>query len=70
MRARLCLLHRPKRRAGPPHPAFRGGERHQVLEEKTWIWVSDLPAATVPATRIQRWGMTDGTSKIAASMNW
>jgi len=33
-----------------------GGKARDVLEEKTWIWVTDLPSAIVPATKIQRWG--------------
>jgi len=33
-----------------------GGKAKDVLEEKTWIWVTDLPAATIPAAKIQRWG--------------
>ncbi len=33
-----------------------GGKPTVVLEEKTWVWVSDLPCATVPPAKIQRWG--------------
>jgi hypothetical protein len=33
-----------------------GGRTEQVSEKKTWIWVTDLPAATVPAAKIQLWG--------------
>lgn len=33
-----------------------GGKPTDVLEEKTWIWVTDLPCATMPPTKIQRWG--------------
>ncbi len=33
-----------------------GGKLKDVLEEKTWIWVTDLPCAIVPPTKIQRWG--------------
>jgi len=33
-----------------------GGKPKEVLEKKTWIWVTDLPAATVPAAKIQLWG--------------
>lgn len=33
-----------------------GGKATDLLEEKTWIWVTDLPAATVPPGKIQRWG--------------
>lgn len=35
---------------------FVGGKKEQVTEEKTWIWVSDLPTEVTPATLIQRWG--------------
>jgi hypothetical protein len=33
-----------------------GGKAKDVLEKKTWIWVTDLPAAIVPPAKIQRWG--------------
>ena len=33
-----------------------GGQAKDVIEQKTWIWVTDLPAATVPPAKIQRWG--------------
>jgi hypothetical protein len=33
-----------------------GGERQTVTDERRWIWVTDLPAAVVPAATIQRWG--------------
>jgi len=33
-----------------------GGKPTDVLEEKTWVWVTDLSCATVPPTKIQRWG--------------
>ena len=33
-----------------------GGQRQVMPEDKRWIWVTDLPAAVVPATTIQRWG--------------
>lgn len=33
-----------------------GGRRQEVPETHTWIWVTDLPAASVPASKIQRWG--------------
>lgn len=33
-----------------------GGQRQRVEEDHRWIWVTDLPAAVVPATTIQRWG--------------
>lgn len=33
-----------------------GGKRHEVVEQRTWVWVTDLPPSVVPATTIQRWG--------------
>jgi hypothetical protein len=33
-----------------------GGKPTDVVEEKTWVWVTDLPSATVLPTKIQRWG--------------
>jgi hypothetical protein len=33
-----------------------GGKAEEIIEKKTWIWVTDLPAATVPPTKIQLWG--------------
>ena len=33
-----------------------GGEVEQILDKKTWIWVTDLPAAVVPPAKIQLWG--------------
>lgn len=33
-----------------------GGKLTDILEEKTWVWVTDLPCTTVPPTKIQRWG--------------
>jgi hypothetical protein len=33
-----------------------GGRPTDSLEEKTWVWVTDLPAALVPPATIQRWG--------------
>lgn len=33
-----------------------GGKRQEVLEEATWVWVTDLPSSLVPASKIQRWG--------------
>jgi hypothetical protein len=33
-----------------------GAKPTDVLEQRTWVWVTDLPGATVPATKIQRWG--------------
>jgi hypothetical protein len=35
---------------------FKGGKRQSVEVSKTWAWVTDLPAAIVPAVLIQRWG--------------
>jgi hypothetical protein len=39
-----------------PKRKIVGGKPTGVLEEKTWVWVTDLPGATVPPTKIQRWG--------------
>ena len=33
-----------------------GGEKQEVIEEKTWVWVTDLSAAEAGAALIQRWG--------------
>lgn len=33
-----------------------GGRKQEVVEEKLWVWVTDLPASQVSTTRIQRWG--------------
>jgi hypothetical protein len=33
-----------------------GGKAEEIIEKKTWIWVTDLPAATVPPAKIQLWG--------------
>ena len=33
-----------------------GGKPTDTVEENTWVWVTDLPSATVPPTKIQRWG--------------
>jgi hypothetical protein len=33
-----------------------GGKPQAVVEETTWVWVTDLPPTVVPATKIQRWG--------------
>ena len=33
-----------------------GGKPTDILEEKTWVWVTDLPSAIVPPAKIQRWG--------------
>ena len=33
-----------------------GGKRQEVIVEKTWIWVTDLSASLVSATKIQLWG--------------
>lgn len=33
-----------------------GGEKQNVVEGNTWIWVTDLPATSVPAIKIARWG--------------
>jgi hypothetical protein len=37
-------------------PKIIGGQREMVVEEKTWVWVTDLPAETASAQSIQRWG--------------
>lgn len=34
----------------------RGGRLREVVEEKRWIWMTDLPAGVVPAPTIQQWG--------------
>ena len=33
-----------------------GGKKQEVVEEKTWVWVTDLSPTQAWATRIQRWG--------------
>ena len=33
-----------------------GGELQQVLEEKTWVWVTDLSADKASMLRIRKWG--------------
>lgn len=33
-----------------------GGRKQQVVDEKTWIWVTDMTAVQASAARIQRWG--------------
>jgi len=33
-----------------------GGKRQEVIVQKTWIWVTDLSASLVSATKIQLWG--------------
>jgi hypothetical protein len=33
-----------------------GGALREVVEPGEWVWVTDLPAAAVPATKIQQWG--------------
>lgn len=35
---------------------FVGGEKENVVEVNTWIWVTDLPSTSVPAIKIARWG--------------
>lgn len=53
-------LSRPVRVVWAEEQTFKrkilGGKRQRVVEEKTWIWVTDLSAAVVPARKIQRWG--------------
>lgn len=33
-----------------------GGDRQGIIEDKLWVWVTDLTAAQVSVSRIQRWG--------------
>jgi Transposase DDE domain len=33
-----------------------GGILREAVDTNTWIWVTDLPPAAVPATKIQQWG--------------
>jgi len=33
-----------------------GGKKQEVVDEKLWVWVTDLPVSQASATRIQRWG--------------
>jgi hypothetical protein len=33
-----------------------GGQLQEVVEETTWVWVTDLPGWLIPARKIQRWG--------------
>lgn len=33
-----------------------GGKPQEELSQSRWVWVTDLPAATVPASKIQKWG--------------
>lgn len=33
-----------------------GGQKREVVDEKLWVWVTDMPASQASATRIQRWG--------------
>jgi hypothetical protein len=33
-----------------------GGQAKELIEQKTWVWVTDLPETIVPPTQIQRWG--------------
>lgn len=33
-----------------------GGDKQEIVDEKLWVWVTDLPVAQASATRIQRWG--------------
>jgi hypothetical protein len=34
----------------------QGGIRREVLEESTWVWVTDLPSSEATAQEIQTWG--------------
>ncbi len=33
-----------------------GGKPQTLPEDKTWIWVTDLPDSMIPASKIQQWG--------------
>jgi hypothetical protein len=33
-----------------------GGKKQEIVDEKLWVWVTDLPLAQASATRIQQWG--------------
>jgi hypothetical protein len=33
-----------------------GGKPQEELGQSRWVWVTDLPAASVPAGKIQKWG--------------
>lgn len=33
-----------------------GGDKQEVVEEKTWVWVTDLSADQASTLRIQKWG--------------
>lgn len=33
-----------------------GGRKQTISDDKTWVWVTDLPATAVPPQKIQRWG--------------
>ncbi len=33
-----------------------GGKAQEALCESRWVWVTDLPASIVPASKIQKWG--------------
>jgi hypothetical protein len=35
---------------------FIGGKREEVKERETWVWVTDLSANVVPASKIRQWG--------------
>jgi len=35
---------------------YVGGGKREVVETGEWIWVTDLPAVAVAATKIQQWG--------------
>ncbi len=38
------------------HTQVMGGQKQEVVEEKLWVWVTDLPASQVSAIQVQRWG--------------
>lgn len=35
---------------------WRGGKKVAVVDEKTWIWVTDMSSSSASGRRIQRWG--------------
>ena len=38
------------------HNKIIGGKKQEVVDEKTWVWVTDLSCTGTSALRIQRWG--------------
>ena len=37
-------------------PKIINRKRQEVIEKKTWVWVTDLPSSTIPPTKVQLWG--------------